>query len=104
MVCREYMVDRHCVWCSMVGSVKWDNIQNESHSYIKEKGTEKYMCWVARVKNSVFLVRHMYPAMNVRESVGKHAKPAMRPRKFATHKNTQALVKTSEYRSLSNRF
>ena len=46
MVCREYMVDRHCVWCSMVGSVKWDNVQNESHNHIKEKGNEKYVCWV----------------------------------------------------------
>ena len=62
MVCREYMVDRHCVWssmvcreymvdrqfvcCSMVGSVKWDNVQNESHGRIKEKGNEKYVCWV----------------------------------------------------------
>ena len=46
MVCREYMVDRHCVWCSMVGLVKWDNVQNESHGCIKEKGNEKYVCWV----------------------------------------------------------
>ena len=22
-----YMVDRHCVWCSMVDLVKWDNVQ-----------------------------------------------------------------------------
>ena len=29
--------DRHCVWCLMVGSVKWDNVQNESHDRIKEK-------------------------------------------------------------------
>ena len=46
IVCREYMVDRHYVWCSMVGLVKWDNVQNESHGFIKEKGNEKYVCWV----------------------------------------------------------
>ena len=73
MVCREYMVDRQCVCCSMVGSVKWDNVQNESHGRIKEKGNEKYVCLgIARrdryphqVKNPRFLVRHMYPAMKV---------------------------------------
>ena len=52
----------------------------------------------------VFLVRLMYPAMKVHESVGRHAKPAVKPQKFATHKNTQDLVKTSECRSLSNGF
>ena len=46
MVCREYMVEQHYVWCLMVGSVKWDNVQNESHGRIKEKGNEKYVCWV----------------------------------------------------------
>ena len=55
-------------------------------------------------KNPVFLVRHMYPTMKVCESVGRLAKPAVRPRKFVTHKNTPDLVKTSEYRSLSNEF
>ena len=40
MVCREYMVDQHYVWYSMVGSVKWNNVQNESHGHIKEKGNE----------------------------------------------------------------
>ena len=30
-VCREDMVNRHCVWCSMVSSVKWDNVQIEAH-------------------------------------------------------------------------
>ena len=34
----------------------------------------------------LFLVRHMDPTMKVRESVGRHEKPAVRPRKFATHK------------------
>ena len=49
MVCREYMVDRHCVWCLMVGSIKYDNVQNESHGRIKEKRNEKYVCWVQQV-------------------------------------------------------
>ena len=40
MVCRGYMVDRHYVWCSMVGSVTWDNVQNESHGF----ENEKYVC------------------------------------------------------------
>ena len=44
MVCREYMVDRQCVWCSMVGSVKWDNVKNKSHGRIKEKRNEKNTC------------------------------------------------------------
>ena len=57
-----------------------------------------------RAKNPIFLVRHMYPAMKVYRSVGRRAKPAMRLRKFATHKNTQELVKTSEYQRLSNGF
>ena len=25
-VCHEDMVNRHYVWCSMVSSVKWDNV------------------------------------------------------------------------------
>ena len=45
------------------------------------------------MKNPVFLVRHMYLAMKVRESLGRRAKPAVRPWKFATHKNTLDLVK-----------
>ena len=96
----------------MVGSVNLDNIQNESHDSIKKEGNEKYVCWVIasrdryppRVKNPVFLVRHMYPAMKVHESVERPMKPVVRPRKFVTHKNTQDLVKTSEYQSLSNGF
>ena len=40
-----------------------------------------------------FLVRHMYPAMKVRESVERRAKPAVRPRKFATQINTRDLIK-----------
>ena len=31
MGCHGDMVDRHCVWCSMVDSVTGDNVQNESH-------------------------------------------------------------------------
>ena len=30
------MVGRHYVWCSMVGSVTWDNVQNESHCFENE--------------------------------------------------------------------
>ena len=48
MVCREYMVDRQCVCCSMVGSIKWDNVQNESHGRIKEKRNEKCLLGIAR--------------------------------------------------------
>ena len=36
MVCRRYMVDQHYVWCSMVGSVTWDDVQNESHNFENE--------------------------------------------------------------------
>ena len=37
MVCRRYMVDRQCVCCSMVDSVTWDNVQNESQCFENEK-------------------------------------------------------------------
>ena len=30
-VCHEDMVNRHYVWCLMVSSVKWDNVQIEAH-------------------------------------------------------------------------
>ena len=39
----------------------------------------------------------MYPMMKVRESVGRSAKLAVRPRKFATHKNTRDLIKLNKY-------
>ena len=39
----------------------------------------------------------MYPAMKVHESVGRRAKPAVRPWKFATHKNTWDLENLNEY-------
>ena len=39
----------------------------------------------------------MYPAMKVRESVRRHAKPAMRPRKFATQINTRDLLKLNKH-------
>ena len=42
--------------------------------------------------HGLFLVRHMYPAMKVRESVGRPANPAMRPRKFVTQINTRELI------------
>ena len=35
--------------------------------------------------------------MKVRKSVVRHAKPAMRPRKFSTHKNTRDLMKLNKY-------
>ena len=35
--------------------------------------------------------------MKVRESVGRRAKPAVRPRKFATHKNTRHLLNLNKY-------
>ena len=57
-----------------------------------------------RVKNPIFLVRHMYPTMKVRESIRRRVKPAVRPRKFTTDKNIWDLVKTSEYQSLLNGF
>ena len=44
------MVDRHYVWCSMVGSVTWDNVQNESHGF--ERNENKYTC-VGRSKMGV---------------------------------------------------
>ena len=35
--------------------------------------------------------------MKLRKSVERHGKPAVRPRKFATHKNTRDLVNSNEY-------
>ena len=40
------------------------------------------------MKAPLFLVIHMGPMVKAHENVGKLAKPAVRPRKFATHKNT----------------
>ena len=39
----------------------------------------------------------MYPAMKVCETVGRRVKLAVRPRKFATHKNTRDLMKLNKY-------
>ena len=39
----------------------------------------------------------MYPVMKVRESVRMRTKPAVRPWKFATHKNTRDLMKLNKY-------
>ena len=36
-VCREDIVNRHCVWCSMVSSVKWVNFQIEAHGCMARK-------------------------------------------------------------------
>ena len=30
-VCHEDMGNRHCVWCWIVSSIKWDNIQIEAY-------------------------------------------------------------------------
>ena len=40
------------------------------------------------VKALLYLVIHMCPMVKVRESVGRLAKPVVRPQKFVTHKNT----------------
>ena len=40
------------------------------------------------MKAPLFLVIHMSPAVEARESVGRLAKLAVRPRKFSTHKKT----------------
>ena len=37
----------------------------------------------------------MYPAMKVHESVGRHAKPAVRPQKFVTQINIRDLITNS---------
>ena len=39
----------------------------------------------------------MYPAMKVRESIGRRAKLAMRPWKFITQINTRDLVKLNKH-------
>ena len=39
----------------------------------------------------------MYSAMKVHECIGRHGKPVVRLRKFATHKNTRDLVNSNEY-------
>ena len=41
----------------------------------------------------LFLIRHMYPAMKVHESVERRANLAVRPRKFTTQINKRDLVK-----------
>ena len=45
------------------------------------------------MKAPVFLVIHMYPTVKAHGSVGRHAKPVVRPRKFATHKRHMILQK-----------
>ena len=39
----------------------------------------------------------MYPMMKVHVSVGRRVKLTVRPRKFATHKNTRDLIKLNKY-------
>ena len=67
MVCHGYMVDRRCVLCSMVGSVTWDNVQNESHDFKKKM---KNMCvvhrkfisgtiqWILIYKTKIFVLKN----------------------------------------------
>ena len=45
-----------------------------------------HMCQT--VKAPLFFVIHMCQIVKARESVGRLVKPAVRPRKFATHKMT----------------
>ena len=40
------------------------------------------------MKASLFFVIHMCPMVKARESVGRLAKPVVRPLKFVTHKKT----------------
>ena len=42
----------------------------------------------------------MYPAMKVCESVERHTKLVVRPRKYGTHKNTHDLIKLNKYWSV----
>ena len=44
-----------------------------------------------QVKDLVFLVIYICPMVKANESVGRHVKPAVRPRKFATHKRHMIL-------------
>ena len=44
-----------------------------------------------RVKDLVFFVIHMCPMVKARKNVGRHAKPMVRPRKFANHKRHMIL-------------
>ena len=65
----------------------------ESHGCIHEnenmcRGIARRDRYPPRVKAPMFLVIHMCPTVRAQESVGRRVKPAMRPRKFATHKKT----------------
>ena len=72
----------------------WDNVQ-QGHT-VKMETKNENMCRVIasrdryppRVKAPLFLVIHMCQTVKARESVGRLAKPAVRPQKFATHKKT----------------
>ena len=62
MGCHGFMVVRHCVWCLMVDSVKWDNVQNESHDFENEKCVLGIASWgrssPPKVIYPTFTVRH----------------------------------------------
>ena len=64
--------------------------------WVKQDGANSPLPQGERPK-FLFLVNHMYPAMKVRESVERCAKPAVRPRKFATQTNTWDLMKVNKY-------
>ena len=75
-----------------VGSVRWDNIQQGRK--VKMEMKNENMCRVLtsrdrhppQVKASLVLVIHI--TVKSCESVRRLAKPAMRHRKFATHRKT----------------
>ena len=83
-----------CLVFDWVGSIWWDNVQQGRT--IKMETKNENMCRVLaskdrhppRVKAPLVLVIHMCPTVKARENVGRLTKPAMRPRKFATHKKT----------------
>ena len=90
-------------WCHNTPSL----VVDEWARYVKRSSAEfQYsqgmkMCRVIasrdryppQVKDLVFLVIHMCPMVKARESVGRCAKPTVRPRKFATHKRHMILQK-----------
>ena len=57
-----------------------------------------------RVKAPIFLFIHMCLMVKARESVGRHVKPTVRPRKFATRKDTCFVNKIILGSETSNKF
>ena len=52
---------------------------------------------LGRKTQILFLVKHMYPTMKVRESVGRRTKLVVRHQKFVTQINTRELVKLKKH-------